>query len=173
MDGRGPKLHGVGPPSIIKLTSGYYAGLLLSSVHLTSLPSPTPILNTTVSLYYLALMPSPSRSFNTAFPSDADLFYSCTTSSTSTEDINIHYALPSKSSLKIGVVILSPLQSQLIDLAALDLLAMMGRSRLSSMNASTAALDEAVDEIDIRYVTASGEGSFPITSGGRIPTTVS
>jgi hypothetical protein len=118
-------------------------------------------------------MPSPPRTFNTAFPSDADLFYSCTTSSTSTEDISIHYALPSKSSLKIGVVILSPHQTQLIDLAALDLLAMMGRSRISSMNASTAALDEAVDEIDIRYVTASGEGSFPITSGGRIPTTVS
>lgn len=118
-------------------------------------------------------MPSPPRSFSTAFPSDADLFYSCTTSSTSTEDVNIHYALPSRSSLKIGVLILSQNQTQLIDLATLDLLAMMGKSRISSMDPPAAALEEAVDEIDIRYVTASGEGSFPVTSGGRIPTTVS
>jgi hypothetical protein len=118
-------------------------------------------------------MPSPPRSFTTSFPSDADLFYFCTTSSTSAEDLNIRYALPSKSSLKIGVVILSQHQTQLLDLAALDLLATIGRNRLSKLNASTDALDEAVDEIDVRYVTSSGEGSFPVTSGGRIPTTVS
>ncbi|KAF2833621.1 hypothetical protein CC86DRAFT_12303 [Ophiobolus disseminans] len=116
-------------------------------------------------------MPSPPISFNTSFPSDADLFYVCTTSSTSAEDLNIHYAPPSKSSLKIGVVILGQAPSQLLDFAPLDLLAMIGRNRMSTLNASTAALDEAVDEIDIRYVTASGEGSFPVTSGGRIPTT--
>lgn len=118
-------------------------------------------------------MPSPPRSYNTTFPSDADLFYFCTTSSTSAEDLNIHYAPPSKASLKIGVVILSQDQTQLLDFAALDLLAMIGRNRISRLNASTAAIEEAVDEIDIRYVTASGEGSFPVTSGGRIPTTVS
>jgi hypothetical protein len=50
---------------------------------------------------------------------------------------------------------------------------MVGRARLSRMNASASAIDEAVDEIDIRYVTSSGEGSFPVTSGGRIPVTVS
>jgi hypothetical protein len=116
-------------------------------------------------------MPSPPRSF-TSFPSDADLFYFCTTSSTSAEDLDIHYASPSKSSLKIGVVILSQDQTQLLDLAALDLLAMMARNRLSKMDASTEVIDEAVDEIDIRYVTTSGEGSFPV-SGARMPVTVS
>jgi hypothetical protein len=116
-------------------------------------------------------MPSPPRSF-TSFPSDADLFYFCTTSSTSAEDLDIHYASPSKSSLRIGVVILSQDQTQLLDLAALDLLAMMARNRLSKMDASTEVIDEAVDEIDIRYVTASGEGSFPV-SGARMPVTVS
>ncbi|KAH7094585.1 putative amidotransferase-domain-containing protein [Paraphoma chrysanthemicola] len=115
-------------------------------------------------------MPSPPRSY-TAFPSQADLFYSCTTSSTSAEDLNLHYAPASKTSLKIGVVILSQDQTQILDLAALDLLAMVGRARLSRMNASASAIDEAVDEIDIRYVTSSGEGSFPVTSGGRIPVT--
>jgi hypothetical protein len=60
-----------------------------------------------------------------------------------------------------------------MDFAALDLLATMGRNRLSKLDASAAAMDTAVDEIDIRYVTASGEGSFPVTSGGRIPVTVS
>jgi hypothetical protein len=118
-------------------------------------------------------MPSPPRSFNPSFPSDEDLFYSCTTSSTSTENLNIHYSLPSKDSLKIGVVILGQHQIQLMDFAALDLLAMVGKSRLSRTNASAAVLEEAVEEIDIRYVTQSGEGSFPVTSGGRIPTTVS
>lgn len=118
-------------------------------------------------------MPSPPRSYNTSFPSDAELFYSCTTSSTSTEDLNIHYAPPSKASLKIGVVILSQHPTHVLDLAALDLLAMVGRNRMSGLSASTAAMDEAVDEIDVRYVTASGEGSFPITSGGRMPCTVS
>ncbi|OAK95857.1 hypothetical protein IQ06DRAFT_231304 [Phaeosphaeriaceae sp. SRC1lsM3a] len=116
-------------------------------------------------------MPSPPRSYNTSFPSDAELFYSCTTSSTSTEDLNIHYAPPSKASLKIGVVILSQHPTHVLDLAALDLLAMVGRNRMSGLSASTAAMDEAVDEIDVRYVTASGEGSFPITSGGRMPCT--
>jgi len=118
-------------------------------------------------------MPSPSHSFNTSFPSDADLFYFCTTSSTSAEDLNLHYAPPSKSSLKIGVVILGQDQTQFLDFAALDLLAMIGRNRISKLNPSTTALEEAVDEVDIRYVTASGEGSFPVTSGGRVPTTVS
>lgn len=116
-------------------------------------------------------MPSPSS--YTTFPSDADLFYFCTTSSTSAEDLNLHYTPPSKSSLKIGVVILDQAPTQLLDLAALDLLAMMGRNRISKMNAATMAIDEAVDEMDIRYVTANGEGSFPISSGARIPTTVS
>ncbi|KAH8730215.1 putative amidotransferase-domain-containing protein [Phaeosphaeriaceae sp. PMI808] len=116
-------------------------------------------------------MPSPPRSYNTSFPSDADLFYFCTTASTSTEDLNIHYALPSKASLKIGLIILSQDQTQLLDFAALDLLATIGRNRISKLDASPAAIDEAVDEIDIRYVTESGEGSFPVTSGGRIPVT--
>jgi hypothetical protein len=115
-------------------------------------------------------MPSPSY---TAFPSDADLFYFCTTSSTSAEHLNVHYAPPSKSSLKIGVVILSQDPTQLLDLSSLDLLAMMGRSRISNMDTSVAVQDEAVDEIDIRYITASGEGSFPVTSGARMPVTVS
>jgi hypothetical protein len=117
-------------------------------------------------------MPSPPRSY-TSFPSDAELFYFCTTSSTSAEDLNLRYAPPSKTSLKIGVVILSQDQTQILDLAALDLLAMVSRNRLSRMDAPSPAIDEAVDEIDIRYVTNSGEGSFPVTSGGRIPVTVS
>lgn len=118
-------------------------------------------------------MPSPSGNYNTSFPSDADLFYFCTTSSTSAEDLDIKYSPPSKPSLKVGVVILSQNQTQLADLAALDVLAMIGRNRISKLNATTAAMDEAVDEVDIRYITSSGEGSFPITSGGRIPVTVS
>ena len=60
-----------------------------------------------------------------------------------------------------------------MDLAPVDLLAMVGRDRISNMNPSAAAHDEAVDESDVRYVTESGEGSFPITSSGRVPTTVS
>jgi hypothetical protein len=118
-------------------------------------------------------MPSPSRSFNTSFPSDADLFYTCTTSSTSAEDLGIHYNPPSKPSLKIGVLIFGQDQTQLLDFAALDLLALIGRNRIGKLNASAATIDEAVDEVDIRYVTTSGEGSFPVTSGSRIPVTVS
>jgi hypothetical protein len=116
-------------------------------------------------------MPSP-RSF-TSFPSQADLFYFCTTSSTSEEDLNIHYAPPSKSSLLIGVIILGQEPVQLLDLAALDLLAMIGRNRLSRTNTSAAAISQAVDEIDIRYVSVTGEGSFPVTAGTRMPVTVS
>lgn len=117
-------------------------------------------------------MPSP-RSYNTSFPSAEALFYSCTTSSTSAEDLNMHYTPPSKPSLRIGVIILSQDQTQMLDFAALDLLTILGRNRLTKLNASPAALEDALDEIDVRYVTASGEGSFPVTSGGRIPVTVS
>jgi hypothetical protein len=111
-------------------------------------------------------MPSPPRS-SISFPSQADLFYFCTTSSTSEEDLNLHYAPPSKSSLRIGVLVLGNGQVQLADLAALDLLAMVG------LNATAAAIDEAVDEVDIRYVSVTGEGSFPVTAGTRMPVTVS
>ncbi|KAH4927992.1 hypothetical protein HBI70_069960 [Parastagonospora nodorum] len=115
-------------------------------------------------------MPSP-RSYNTSFPSAEALFYSCTTSSTSAEDLDMHYIPPSKSSLRIGVIILSQDQTQMVDFAALDLLTMVGRNRLNKLNASPAALEDSLDEIDVRYVTASGEGSFPVSSGGRIPVT--
>jgi hypothetical protein len=119
-------------------------------------------------------MPSPPRTYNTSFPDlFSDLFNYGTTSSTSVEELNIHHAPPSKASLKIGVIILSQDQTQLLDFAALDLLAMIGRNGISRLNASPAVVDEAVDEVDIRYITASGEGSFPVTSGSRIPVTVS
>lgn len=117
-------------------------------------------------------MPSPPRSY-TSFPSQADLFYFCTTSSTSEEDLNIHYAPPSKSSLRVGVIIFGQDQVQLLDLASVDLLAMLARNRMSKINATTQALEECVEEIDIRYVSVTGEGSFPVTSGSRMPVTVS
>ncbi|KAF1849866.1 uncharacterized protein K460DRAFT_272859 [Cucurbitaria berberidis CBS 394.84] len=115
-------------------------------------------------------MPSPPRSY-TSFPSQADLFYFCTTSSTDEEDLNIHYAPPSKSSLRVGVVVLGQDQVQLLDLAALDLLAMLGRNRIQRIAASTNAMEQAMDEIDIRYVSVTGEGSYPVTSGSRMPVT--
>ncbi|EUC28533.1 hypothetical protein COCCADRAFT_108905 [Bipolaris zeicola 26-R-13] len=114
-------------------------------------------------------MTSPTGNSSISFPSQADLFYYCTTSSTSQENLDIHYAPPSRSSLKIGVIILG--QVQLLDLAALDLLAMISKSRISKCNPTAAALDQAVDEIDIRYVSMTGEGSFPVTAGSRMPVT--
>jgi hypothetical protein len=86
--------------------------------------------------------------------------------------LNIHYAPPSKSSLKIGVLVTGQDQLQLIDLAAVDLLAMIGRNRLSKFNAADEVLEEAVDEVDIRYISEDGERSFPITSFARMPVTV-
>ncbi|KAF2117600.1 putative amidotransferase-domain-containing protein [Lophiotrema nucula] len=115
-------------------------------------------------------MPSPPRSY-THLPSQADLFYFCTTLDTSEEDLNIRYSPPSKSSLRIGVLVLGQRPVQLLDLAAIDTIAMISRNRMSGMNGSEDALDEAVDEIDVRYVNENGEGSFPVTSGARIPVT--
>lgn len=63
-------------------------------------------------------------------------------------------------------------QIQMLDLAVVDLLAMIGRNRLIQVDASESGLDEAVDEVDIRYVNESGEGSFSVTSGARMPVTV-
>ncbi|KAJ4401419.1 hypothetical protein N0V91_007968 [Didymella pomorum] len=114
-------------------------------------------------------MPSPPRGYTT-FPSDADLFYMCTSSS-SAEDLGINYVPPSQSSLRVGVVILSLDQIQLSDLAAVDLLSTLGRSRISRLSAPASTLEEAVDEVDIRYVSVTGEGSFPVTSGARMPVT--
>lgn len=71
------------------------------------------------------------------------------------------------------MLVLSNDQIQLADLAALDLLAMVGRNRISRMHATASAMDSAVDEIDIRYVSVTGEGSFPVTAGTRMPVTVS
>jgi hypothetical protein len=130
--------------------------------------------STSLLSHLLFFMPSPSSSRSyTSFPSSADLFYYCTTGSTSEEDLNIHYAPPSRSSLRIGVIISGQEQVQLLDLAALDLLAMIGRNRISRMNATAPTIDEAVDEIDIRFVSVTGEGSFPVTAGSRMPVTVS
>ena len=92
----------------------------------------------------------------TTFPSSADLFYFCTTSSTSEEDLNLHYAPPSKSSLRVGVLIVGHDQVQLLDLAVVDMLGNIGRNRMSRLNASTTTVENAVDEIDIRYVSESG-----------------
>lgn len=61
----------------------------------------------------------------------------------------------------------------MLDLAAVDLLAMIGKSRLYKFNPTAAAVNQAVDEIDIRYVSLTGEGSFPVTAGSRMPVTVS
>ncbi|KAH6639783.1 class I glutamine amidotransferase-like protein [Boeremia exigua] len=115
-------------------------------------------------------MPSPPRGYTT-FPSDEDLFYFCTTSSTSAEDLGISYAPPSQSSLRVGVIILGQDQIQLSDLAAVDLLSTLGRNRISRLQTPASTLDEAVDEVDIRYVSVTGEGSFPVTSGARMPVT--
>ncbi|KAF9693553.1 hypothetical protein EKO04_008455 [Ascochyta lentis] len=115
-------------------------------------------------------MPSPPRGYTT-FPSDAELFYFCTTSSTSAEDLGINYTPPSQSSLRVGVVIFGQDQIQLTDLAAVDLLSALSRSRIGRLNAPESTLDEAVDEVDIRYVSVTGEGSFPVTSGTRMPVT--
>ncbi|KZM25136.1 uncharacterized protein EKO05_0007248 [Ascochyta rabiei] len=115
-------------------------------------------------------MPSPPRG-HTTFPSDAELFYFCTTSSTSAEDLGITYAPPSQSSLRVGVIIFGQDQIQLTDLAAVDLLSALSRSRIGKLNAPASTLDDAVDEVDIRYVSVTGEGSFPVTSGARMPVT--
>ena len=60
----------------------------------------------------------------------------------------------------------------MLDLAVVDLLSMIGRNRLIRLDAPEEALDEAVDEVDIRYINESGEGSFSVTSGARMPVTV-
>ncbi len=117
-------------------------------------------------------MPSPPRG-HTTFPSDADLFYYCTTSSTSAEDLGINYAPPSQSFLRVGVIVLGQEQVQLSDLAAVDLLSTLSRTRVEKLNAPASTLGETLDEIDVRFVSVTGEGSFPVTSGARMPVTVS
>lgn len=70
-------------------------------------------------------------------------------------------------------MILGQDQIQLSDLAAVDLLSTLSRSRIDKLNSLPSTVDEAVDEVDIRYVSVTGEGSFPVTSGARMPVTVS
>lgn len=70
-------------------------------------------------------------------------------------------------------MILGHEQVQLLDLACLDMLAMLGRNRMGRIAPSATAMEEALDEVDIRYVSVTGEGSFPVTSGTRMPVTVS
>lgn len=75
--------------------------------------------------------------------------------------------------MRIGIIVLGKEQIQLFDLAMVDLFASLGRSSISKTGGTDAAVAEAVDEIDIRYVNLTGEGSFPVTSGTRMPVTVS
>ncbi|KAF2745588.1 hypothetical protein M011DRAFT_478752 [Sporormia fimetaria CBS 119925] len=105
------------------------------------------------------------------FPSSAEVFQLCTSPSPSPQDIRVIPFSPSKRSLKIGILVLSRAQVQLFDLAAIDLLPMLSRTRIDRLTASSAVIAAAVDEVDIRYISESGEGSFPITSGARIPVT--
>ncbi|KAI8934063.1 hypothetical protein NX059_008828 [Plenodomus lindquistii] len=113
----------------------------------------------------------PSRRSHTSFPSQADLFYYCTTASTSEENIAVRYGPPSKSSLRVGVLVLGQEQTQLLDLAVIDMFASLSRNRISRTDATETAIEEALDEVDIRYVNVTGEGSFPVTSGTRMPVT--
>jgi hypothetical protein len=165
------------PVNEYSLTSTWYKAWAQAGkqfVFIINLPRDQPSIQfvyITVSTFVLILMPSPPRGYTT-FPSDADLFYMCT-SSASAEDLGINYVPPSQSSLRVGVIILGQDQVQLSDLAAVDLLSTLGRSRIGRLSAPASTLEEAVDEVDIRYVSVTGEGSFPVTSGARMPVTVS
>lgn len=59
----------------------------------------------------------------------------------------------------------------LLDLATVDMLAMLTRERAERMRAPIGALEETI-ALDIHFVSESGEGTVPIMSGARIPITV-
>ncbi|KAH9876351.1 hypothetical protein J1614_004231, partial [Plenodomus biglobosus] len=96
-----------------------------------------------------------------------NLFYYCTTTSTSNGYLNVRYDLPSKSSLRVGIAVIRHEQVHLFNLAIVNLFASLGRNRVSKTN----ALEAAMDEVNIRHVNVTREGSFLVTSGTRMPVT--
>ncbi|OCL06589.1 hypothetical protein AOQ84DRAFT_74145, partial [Glonium stellatum] len=103
-------------------------------------------------------------------PSQADLFYLCTTLSTSDTSLNLNP--PSKSSLLIGILLLGNDLIQTLDIAPADLLSMLSEEVMERLGASEDLRSQAI-ELDIRYVSESGEGLFSLTAGLRVPVTVS
>jgi len=115
------------------------------------------------------MTPSPQQ--YTHFPAEADLFYLCTTLSTSDTDLNTQLGPPSAPRISVGVVLLESERAQLLDLTPIDMLDMLTMKRAEGLRAPRGVLDQTV-ELDLRYVSESGVESVPTTSGGNIPVTV-
>ncbi|OCK81148.1 hypothetical protein K432DRAFT_25040 [Lepidopterella palustris CBS 459.81] len=103
-------------------------------------------------------------------PSQADLFYLCTTLSTSDTSLDLHVAPPSKPSLVVGVLLLGHENIQLLDLAPIDLLSMLRKENLRRLEAPEEILEQAI-EVEIQYINESGEGLCSLSAGVQIPVT--
>ena len=114
---------------------------------------------------------TPSPQSYPHLPSQADLFYLCTTLSTSDTDLNTQLGPPSAPRLKVGVLILDHNDTQLLDLAPIDMLDMLNEERAERLHAPVAALRQTI-RLDVHFVTEKGEETLPVTSGATITDTV-
>jgi len=78
----------------------------------------------------------------------------------------------SPSNLTVGVLLLSDEGVQFLDVAPVDVLAMMTPEYLAAVGAPEPLLQKAV-KMEICYISESGEGLFPLTGGAKIAVTVS
>jgi hypothetical protein len=116
-------------------------------------------------------MSPPSGTPYPHLPSQADLFYLCTTLSTSDASLNLNVGPPSKSSLLIGILLLGNDLIQTLDITPIDLLTMLSEEAIERLGAPEDITSDGIG-LDIRYVSESGEGLFSLTAGLKVPVTV-
>jgi hypothetical protein len=116
-------------------------------------------------------MSPPSGTPYPHLPSQADLFYLCTTLSTSDTSLNLNVGPPSKSSLLIGILLLGNDLIQTLDITPIDLLTMLSEEAMERLGAPEDTASDGIG-LDIRYVSESGEGVFSLTAGLKVPVTV-
>jgi hypothetical protein len=107
----------------------------------------------------------------THLPSQADLFYFCTLSG-SNESLDLDVPPPSNPSLRLGVLLLGDDEISSLDFACVDMLSSVTRRRLEAMGAPSHVVEQGVD-MDIRYISEGGNGSFALTNGAQVSATVS
>jgi len=118
-----------------------------------------------------SMSPTPPTPY-THLPSQADLFYLCTTLSRSDDSLNLNVPPPSRPSLRLGVVLLGSDEIPSLDLACIDILTTLSRKRLEALSAPSHILEDSI-ELDICFVSEGGNESFTLTNGVRITATVS
>ncbi|KAF2490967.1 hypothetical protein BU16DRAFT_565891 [Lophium mytilinum] len=117
------------------------------------------------------MSPTPGTPY-THLPSQADLFYLCTTFSQSDDALTFDVPPPSNPSLRLGVLLLGDDDIPSLDLACIDVLSTLTKRRLEALSAPGHILELGID-LDICYLSENSNETFTLTNGVQVTATES